>query len=86
MYFKAFYILSADVYNKFNVGHKAFSGGKVSNGFNYAVIYHKGIFYYFLTVSRNGRGSDIYIGFFGIEFFKEGFYYGYGVSAVRKIA
>ena len=55
---EAFYILTADIDDKLNVGHKILCRGKVSDCLNNAVVNAKGVLYDILAVAGNGgRGN-----------------------------
>ena len=71
MYLKAFDILSADIDDKFNIGHKVFCGGKVGDCFNNAVINRKCVLYNVLTVTCYGRRNNIYFGIYFVNLVKK---------------
>ena len=73
MNFEAFYILTADVDNKFDVGLEVFSRSEVGDGFNNAIVHIKSVLYDFFAVACNGRACYVNVGADFINSFKKAF-------------
>ena len=71
MDFKALDVLSADVDDKLNVGHKVLCGGEVSDGLNNAVVHVKGVFDDVLAVAGDRGRNNIDIGIYRVDFLEE---------------
>ena len=71
MDFKALNILTADIDNKFNVGHEILCGGEVSYCFNDSVVNAECVIYDILAVAGYGRRNNVEVGVYTVNLLEE---------------